>query len=331
MTGSTRAGPSPWHCCALPAAPPARTLRPVTPATPATSPARLPRTAAPTTQPARMQRSGRPNSASLLGNWIESRLWQRFPAAQRDFLLDAGLMDELDPVLLDEALECNDSRHRLQSMTELDGLLHPFPGTGDRRRRAGAAPAAAPALCGAAQPGVARTLQEHPPPGRRGAGTARRYVRARCAMPRKQATRRCWAGSWRTPAASAACGRAHVQPALRQAMASLTHDAVKAAAEAGACPGLGILAISDRIPEARRLYELAAQSSGGFTHNPAGGVRDLRIDQAIIKTAFFTSSAARTLTMHSSSQPPPTPASLSRTTTWTRTRAYVPGFRAVSP
>ena len=223
-------------------------------------------------------------SAGLLGNWIESRLWQRFPAAQRDFLLDAGLMDELDPVLLDEALERSDSRHRLQSMTELDGLLHPFPGTG------AGAPALHPLLrrhC------TARRSREAPERfksihhraaealERRGDLIAAMRHAAEAGNPAllgrliedAGGIRRLWTRE--------------VQPALRQAIASLTPDAVRQR------PRLALvhawaLAISDRIPEARRLYELAAESSDGFTHNPAGDVRDLRIDQAIMEMAFFT-------------------------------------------
>lgn len=228
--------------------------------------------------------SGRAGRADLLGNWIESRLWQRFPAAQRDFLLDAGLMDELDPVLLDEALERNDSRHRLQSMTELDGLLHPFPGNG------AGAPALHPLLrrhC------AARRSRESPERfknihhraaealERRGDMSAAMRHAAEAGNPAllgrliedAGGIRRLWAHK--------------AEPALRQATASLTHDAVRQwprLALAHAC----VLATSDRIPEARRLYELAAQSSDGFTHNPAGDVRDLLIDQAIMEMVFFT-------------------------------------------
>ncbi|MYH69452.1 MAG: hypothetical protein F4147_04915 [Gammaproteobacteria bacterium] len=228
--------------------------------------------------------SGLANSAGLLGNWIESRLLQRFPAAQRDFLLDAGLMDELDPVLLDEALECSDSRHRLQSMTELDGLLNPFPGTG----------AGAPAL---------HPLLRRHCAARRSRETPERFRSIHHRAAEALERRGDMSGAMRHAAEAgdpALLGRLmedaggirclwtrNVQPALRQAMASLTHDAVRqrprlALAQAWA------LAISDRIPEARRLYELAAASSDGFTHNPSGDVRDLRIDQAIIETAFLT-------------------------------------------
>ena len=228
--------------------------------------------------------SGRPGSANLLGNWIESRLWQRFPAAQRDFLLDAGLMDELDPALLDEALERSDSRHRLQSMTELDGLLHPFPGTG------AGAPALHPLLrrhCTARRsretPERFRSIHHRAAEAleRRGDMSAAMRHAAEAGNPAllgrliedAGAIRRLWTGK--------------AEPALRQAVASLTPDAVRQRprlALAHAC----VLATSDRIPEARRLYEIAAESSDGFTHDPAGGVRDLRIDRAIMEMVFFT-------------------------------------------
>ena len=227
--------------------------------------------------------SGHAGHANLLGNWIESRLLQRFPAAQRDFLLDAGLMDELDPVLLDEALERSDSRHRLQSMTELDGLIHPFPGTGT------GAPALHPLLrwhC------TARRSRETPERFRtihhRAAEALERRGDVFAAMRHAaEAGNPALLGRLIEDAGGIRClWTRKVQPALRQAVASLTHDAVRQwprLALTHAC----VLAISDCIPEARRLYELAAESSNGFTHNPTGDVRDLRIDQAIIEMAFF--------------------------------------------
>ena len=71
--------------------------------------------------------SSQASSTNLLGNWIETRLWEHLSTDERDFLLDVGLLDSLDPVLLDEVLACNDSRYRLQAMPEFDGLIQPFP------------------------------------------------------------------------------------------------------------------------------------------------------------------------------------------------------------
>ena len=226
--------------------------------------------------------SGRAGSAGLFGNWIESRLWRGFPAAQRDFLLDAGLMDELDPVLLDEVLECSDSRHRLQSMTELDGLLHPFPGTG------AGAPALHPLLrrhCAARRnreaPERFRTIHQRAAEAleRRGDMFAAMRHAAEAGNPALLGRLIEDAGCIRLLTRKA-------EPALHQAIASLTHNAVRQRPRV-ALAQAWVLAVSDRIPEAQRLYELAAESSNGFTHNPTGDVRDLRIDQAVIEMAFF--------------------------------------------
>ena len=227
--------------------------------------------------------SGRAGSAGLLGNWIESRLWRGFPAAQRDFLLDAGLMDELDPVLLDEVLECSDSRHRLQSMTELDGLLHPFPGTG------AGAPALHPLLrrhC------AARRNRESPERFKnihqRAAEALERRGDIFAAMRHAaEAGNPALLGRLIEDAGGIRClWTRKAEPALRPAVASLTHDAVRQRPRLALAHAY-VLAVSDRIPEALRLYELAAESSDGFTHNPTGDARDLRIDQAIIEMAFF--------------------------------------------
>lgn len=227
--------------------------------------------------------SRRAGSAGLLGNWIESRLWQRFPTAQRDFLLDAGLMDELDPVLLDEVLEYGDSRHRLQSMTELDGLLHPFPGTGAgdpalhpllRRHCAARRSREAPERFKLIHHRTAEALE------RRGDMFAAMRHAAEAGDP-------ALLGRLIEDAGGIRClWTRKIQPALRQAIASLTHDAVRQRPRLALAHAY-VLAISDRIPEALRLYELAADSSSGFTHNPTGDVRDLRIDQAVIEMAFF--------------------------------------------
>ena len=40
----------------------------------------------------------------VLGNWLETRLWQGISTVERDFLLDIGLFDSLDPELIDEVL-----------------------------------------------------------------------------------------------------------------------------------------------------------------------------------------------------------------------------------
>ena len=61
-------------------------------------------------------------------NWVESRLFAGLGWDDRDFILDIGLFDWMDAALLDEALERNDSGHRLRSMRVLAGLLAPVSG-----------------------------------------------------------------------------------------------------------------------------------------------------------------------------------------------------------
>ncbi len=67
------------------------------------------------------------------GNWIEARLWAAFDAADRDFLLDAGLLDWFDAALLDEVVD-NGAMRRLAAMRALDGLLATVRGGGPDAR-----------------------------------------------------------------------------------------------------------------------------------------------------------------------------------------------------
>ena len=61
-------------------------------------------------------------------HWLESRMWRAMPSADRDLVLDAAIMDPLDPELLDEALDGSGLWQRLQGLPALDGLLVPVPG-----------------------------------------------------------------------------------------------------------------------------------------------------------------------------------------------------------
>ena len=60
-------------------------------------------------------------------HWLESRMWRAMPSADRDLVLDAAIIDPLDPELLDEALDGSDLWQRLQGLPALDGLLVPVP------------------------------------------------------------------------------------------------------------------------------------------------------------------------------------------------------------
>ncbi len=71
----------------------------------------------------------------LVGNWIESRLFDDLGRSDRTFVLDLALLDWIDAGLLDEVLQRNDSTHRLDSMTVLTGLLEPMSDGATKRWR----------------------------------------------------------------------------------------------------------------------------------------------------------------------------------------------------
>ena len=82
----------------------------------------------------------------------------------------------------------------------------------------------------------------------------------------------------------------------------------------------GLLAVTERIPEARHLYEFTATNTDGFTRNPAGDIRNLRIDQFIVKELFFLHGCIPFNTAEFC-QRLPAPSLLCKTTTWSRTHA----------
>ena len=114
--------------------------------------------------------SGQADTSNLLGNWIESQLWERLSTDQRDFLLDAGLLDRLDPVLLDEVLDCSDSRYRLRALSEFDGLIQPSPDNNDSSTTV-LHPLLRRHCTERRIRGNAETIPENPPPGRVGPRT----------------------------------------------------------------------------------------------------------------------------------------------------------------
>lgn len=218
------------------------------------------------------------DTSNLLGNWIESRLWQHLSTDQRDFLLDAGLMDRLDPVLLDEVLDRNDSQYRLQAMPELHGLIQSFPGTDVLH----------PML---RQHCAVRRIRETPE------RFQSIHHRAALALERRGET----VASMRHAAEAsdpellgrliedAGCLQLwarQVHHSFEEVISYLTYDVIKRWPRL-ALAHCYVLIHADRIPEAHRLYELAAASSDGFTCNSTGDVRELRIDQFLIELTFF--------------------------------------------
>ena len=72
---------------------------------------------------------------ALVGNWIEARLFADLEHDDRNFVLDLAQLDWLDAALLDDFLQRSDSKHRLESMTVLTGLLEPLSDGATRRWR----------------------------------------------------------------------------------------------------------------------------------------------------------------------------------------------------
>lgn len=74
---------------------------------------------------------GDPRAAQeIVENWVESRLFAGLDAEDREFLLDIGLLEWMDPALLDEVLERSDSLRRIDTMPVLVGLLEPVRSEG---------------------------------------------------------------------------------------------------------------------------------------------------------------------------------------------------------
>lgn len=226
--------------------------------------------------------AGQIDSSHLLGNWIEARLWERLSAGQRDFMLDAGLLDNLDPVLMDEVLERNDSRYLLQAMQEFDGLIQPFPG-------------------GGTEPAVLHPLLRRHCAAQRIRETPERFRtihrRAALALERRgeivpsmrhaaEAGDTDLLGRLIENAGSLRIWAYQVHFLIEEVISFLTDDIIRR------WPRLALtrcymLAFADRIPEARHLYDTAAQSSEAFTRSSTGDVLDLRIDQCFVESALF--------------------------------------------
>ena len=67
--------------------------------------------------------------------WLDARLWRAMPDADRDLVLDAGLLERLEPNLLDDVLEGHGLWRRLVAMPAVDGLLLPAADAGGEVRR----------------------------------------------------------------------------------------------------------------------------------------------------------------------------------------------------
>lgn len=209
----------------------------------------------------------------VLGNWLETRLWQGKSTAERDFLLDIGLFDRLDPELIDEVLGGNDMRHRLAAMRDLAGLIErDDEGLGHLHKMV-------------REHCIRRRYRESP---ERFRSIHRRAARA---LARRGET----VDAMRH---AAQAGDAHIigeilegagglrfwllegPPGLADADPYLSHEVIDRHPRL-ALARCVLLLVGDRVEEAKRVYDLAADSTGGFTRNPTGDDCDIRIDHCL--------------------------------------------------
>ena len=68
------------------------------------------------------------DAADVADNWVESRLWRGLAEPDREMLLDVGLFERIDAALLNEVLEANDAKRRVEAIPALSGLLESVGG-----------------------------------------------------------------------------------------------------------------------------------------------------------------------------------------------------------
>ena len=64
----------------------------------------------------------------LVANWLGARLLRDMSADNRDFLFDLGLFDWIDAQMVDDVLDRSDSARKLNTISELEGLIQPLEG-----------------------------------------------------------------------------------------------------------------------------------------------------------------------------------------------------------
>ena len=226
--------------------------------------------------------SGTPGRAlafrDVLGAWLEARLFEDMPADHREFLLDLGLFDRVDPDLVDEVLDGGDSRQRLRTMPHLDGLIE-----------AGAGPAGSGVLHPLIRDHCSRRrFRETPARFRlvhRGAAEAleRRGETIPAAWHAAQAGDRELVRRILEDASVLRSWVLEGPPPIEDIEPFLSSDIV------GGRPRLALarcvlLVVNDRIEEARRVFESAATETDGFARPPTDADADTRVDHCIAQT-----------------------------------------------
>ena len=217
----------------------------------------------------------------VLGNWVESRLWRDVPPDSRDFLLDIGLFERIDTELIDEVLKDGDSRRRLQAMPDLAGLIQPVSGASGASR-------------------LHPLVRDHCAK-RRFRETPERFrsVHHLIALALERRRETLAAMRHATEAGDPdLVGRIFEDagglrfwllqgPLWAQDAEPLLTDDVTVRRPRLALARCLLFLLRDRIPEAKRAFELAATHTDGFTRNPAGTDIDLRIDHCLAQGIIF--------------------------------------------
>ena len=219
----------------------------------------------------------------VLGAWLEARLFEGMTGDDREFLLDLGLFDRVDPVLVDEVLGAGDSRQRLRAMPHLDGLIEPGAG---------------PAGSGALHPLIRdhcsrRRFREAPERFRLVHRRAAEALEGRgetipAAWHAAQAGDRRLVGRILEDASVLRSWLLQGPPPIEDIEPFLSPDIVRGRPRL-ALARCVLLVLHDRIEEARRAFDLAAAETNGFTRNPAGNDADIRVDHCLAQTMMVLS------------------------------------------
>ena len=209
----------------------------------------------------------------VLGNWLESRLWHGIRADDRDFLLDIGLFDRIDPELIDEALDGSHSRHRLETMRDLAGLIETDDDGFARLHKM------------VREHCVRQRYRESPERFRsihRRAATAlvRRGETVDAIRHAAQVGDAHTIGGILEDAGGLRFWLLNGPPAVADTDPYLTHEVVDQHPRLGLAR-CGLLLLGDQIEEAKRVYDRAAANTDGFTRNPTGDDDDIRIDHCL--------------------------------------------------
>ena len=234
----------------------------------------------------RETRFGAPRAAAardFAQAWLASRMRRAIPESDRCLVLDAGLLDRLEPRLVEEVVGAHDAWRRLQAMEAIDGLLLPEPETTgevyrmhpllrdwcrDWRRRE------TPERFREVHGRIARALS------RRGSVVNAMRHAAEGDDPELAASILAEAGGLRFMLRE---GHARLQAADRFLPPNVLVTRPRLALARCA-----VLAVSGRQDEARRLYATVPEPSPGSGSGAEGSQqRDLYLDRLFVRAALF--------------------------------------------